>query len=76
MTGTILYTVAAIALYLLSDWILNQIEIKRGKRLEHRSLIFFAIILVLALSSFSLIERMSESQTGDQSNTAIEAAGN
>ncbi len=76
MTGTILYTVAAIALYLLSDWILNQIEIKRGKRLEHRSLIFFAIILVLALSSFSLIERMSENRTGDQSNPAIEAAGN
>ncbi len=76
MTGTILYTVAAIALYLLSDWILNQIEIKRGKRLEHRSLIFFAIIMVLALSSFSLIERMSESRTGDQSNTAIEADGN
>ncbi len=76
MTGTILYTVAAIALYLLSDWILNQIEIKRGKRLEHRSLIFFAIILILALSSFSLIERMSENRTGDQSNTAIEAAGN
>ena len=75
MTGTIFYTVAAILLYLLSDWILNQIEIKRGKRLEHRSLIFFAIILVLALSSFSLIERMSESRTGDQSNTAIKDTG-
>ena len=75
MTGTILYTVAAIALYLLSDWILNQIEIKRGKRLEHRSIIFFAIIMVLALSSFSLIERMSESRTDDQSNTAIKDAG-
>jgi hypothetical protein len=75
MTGTILYTVAAILLYLLSDWILNQIEIKRGKRLENRSLIFFAIILVLALSSFSLIERMSESPTGDQSHTAIKDAG-
>jgi len=76
MTGTILYTVAAILLYLLSDWILNQIESKRGKRFEHRSLIFFAIILVLALSSFSLIDRVSESRTGDQSNTEIEAAGN
>jgi hypothetical protein len=75
MTGTIFYTVAAILLYLLSDWILNQIEIKRGKRFENRSLIFFAIILVLALSSFSLIERMSESRTGDQSHTVIKDAG-
>jgi NADH:ubiquinone oxidoreductase subunit 6 (subunit J) len=58
MFGIILYTVAAIVLYLFSDWVLNQIEIKRGTRLEHRSLIFFVIIMVLALSTFSLIERM------------------
>ena len=55
----ILYTVAAVLLYLVSDWILNQIEIKRGERLEHRSLIFFVIIMVLAMSTFTLIERMA-----------------
>ena len=53
----IYFTVAAVLLYLLSDWILNQIEIRRGERLEHRSLIFFAIILVLSLVLFNLIQR-------------------
>lgn len=59
MTGMVLYTVAAIVLYLFSDWLLNQIEYRRGARLEHRSLIFFAIIMVLALTTFSLIERLA-----------------
>jgi hypothetical protein len=32
------------------------VEIAAGRRLEHRSLVFFAILLALALSSFSLIQ--------------------
>ncbi len=59
MLQAIAYTVAAVVLYAVSDWILNQIEIKRGKRLEHRSLVFFAIILALALGTFSLLERLT-----------------
>ncbi len=51
----IYYTLTGIALYVLSDWILQRLEIKLGKRLEYRSLIFFGIILTLALISFSLI---------------------
>jgi NADH:ubiquinone oxidoreductase subunit 6 (subunit J) len=54
----IYYTVAAVLLYLVSDWILNRIEIRRGERLEHRSLIFFAIILVLAMAVFNLIQQL------------------
>jgi len=50
------YTLAGLILYALSDWILGQIETRRGKRFEQRSLIFFVIILVLALSSFKAIE--------------------
>ncbi len=53
------YTVAGIVLYLGSDWILNRIELSRGKRFEHRSLIFFGIILVLAMGSFKIIERLA-----------------
>ena len=52
------YTLAAIILYLLSDWILVSIERWRGNVLPQRSLIFFAIILVLALTSFKLIALM------------------
>jgi len=50
------FTVAAIFLYLGSDWILNQVENRRGARFEHRSLIFFAIILVLSLALFNLVQ--------------------
>ena len=53
------YTIAGIVLYLGSDWILNRIEISRGKRFEHRTGIFFVIILVLAVVSFRIIEHLT-----------------
>ena len=52
----IYYTIAGIVLYLGSDWLLNRFEMSRGKRFEHRSAIFFVIILVLAVGSFQMIE--------------------
>ena len=55
------YTIAGIVLYLLSDWILSKVEEMRGEAFEQRSLIFFAIIAVLALSSFKAIEMMMAS---------------
>ena len=54
------FTLVAIALYLVSDWLLERVEVAMGKRLEHRSLIFFAILLSLALVTFSIIQ----AQTG------------
>ena len=56
----IYFTIAGIALYLLSDWILNRIELARGERLQYRSVYFFFIILVLALVSFNLLSRWQE----------------
>jgi hypothetical protein len=53
------YTIAGIVLYLGSDWILNRMEISRGKRFEHRTGIFFVIILVLAVVTFRLIEYLT-----------------
>ena len=52
------YTVTAVLLYLLSDWILNKIETYYGKRFEYRSVIFFAIIAILATGSFEMIDRV------------------
>ena len=49
------FTLVAIILYLAANWMLERVEVAAGKRLEHRSLVFFAILLVLALSSFTLI---------------------
>jgi hypothetical protein len=51
------YTVAGIVLYLAADAILNRIEVRRGRRFEHRTLIFFFILLALALVAFQLIQR-------------------
>jgi len=50
------FTLAALALYVISDRIVDVIERRRGERLQNRSLLFFVIILVLAVVSFSAIE--------------------
>jgi NhaP-type Na+/H+ or K+/H+ antiporter len=55
------YTLAGLILYALSDWILKQIEKWRGEQFEQRTLIFFVIILVLALTSFKAIELITTS---------------
>ena len=49
------YTIAAVVLYLVSDYILNTIEMKMGKRLPSRSFFFLIIITILAMVSFSFI---------------------
>jgi cytoskeletal protein RodZ len=50
------YTLAGVILYVVSDWILKQLERRRGRVFEHRTLIFFGILLALALLSFQLIQ--------------------
>ena len=52
--------VVGIVLYVISDWIVNRIEIFVGRRLEQRTLIFFGILLVLAVGSFALIRHLTE----------------
>ncbi len=53
------FTLAAVLLYFGADWILNRIEFAAGRRLEYRSIIFFAILLIMALTSFALIRHFS-----------------
>jgi predicted PurR-regulated permease PerM len=69
----IYYTIAAVILYELSDYILNKIEIKMGKRLPQRSFYFLIIITVLSLVSFSVIRTaFYQPQTTQQTvNTPI-----
>lgn len=52
----IIYTLVAAGLYFTSDWILDRLEVSRGERFKNRSIIFFAIILVLAFISFNFIK--------------------
>ena len=49
------FTLVAAILYLGSNWILERIEVAAGKRLKNRSVVFFGILLTLALVSFSVI---------------------
>ncbi len=70
------YTVAAIFLYLVSDWILNRIETRLGRRFENRSLVFFVIILVLSVALFNLIRQFqpapTPAETAPNTNTDTE----
>ena len=59
--SAVYFTIVAALLYLFSDWLLQRLEISAGRRFEHRSLIFFAILLSLALTSFSLIQQYTGS---------------
>ena len=54
--SVVYFTIVAIILYFAADWLLERVEVAVGRRLEHRSLIFFVILLTLALTSFSLIQ--------------------
>jgi hypothetical protein len=54
----ILFTVVAAVLYLVADRLLNVLELRAGRRFEYRSLIFFAILLPLAVLAFAVIQRL------------------
>ncbi len=56
MTELLLFSLNAIVIYLLSDWLLRQVEKRRGEVLKHRQVVFFVIFLVLALASFRLLK--------------------
>jgi hypothetical protein len=55
----IYFTVIAVGLYFGADALLNWLERKRGARFENRQVVFFAIILPLALATFWLIRLFS-----------------
>ena len=53
------FIAVGIALYFLADWILRRIEAALGRSLEHRTVVFFFILLASALLSFYLIRRFA-----------------
>lgn len=55
MLEAVYYTLTGILLYVVSDWILQRLELAAGRRFEQRTLLFFFILLALALVTFSLI---------------------
>ena len=56
MLEILVFTLNAIIVYFLADWILRQIEARRGAVLKQRQVVFFVIILTLALVSFQFLK--------------------
>jgi hypothetical protein len=52
----IYFTLVAAVLYLAANWIVDRIEVAAGRRFEYRSLLFFGILLTLALVTFGAIQ--------------------
>ena len=57
-----LFTLNAIVVYLVSDWLVRLIEKRRGEVIKQRQIIFFAIFLALALISFRLLKSLLGSE--------------
>ena len=58
MSELFLFTLNAIVVYLVSDWLVRLIEKRRGKAIKQRQVIFFVIFLSLALISFRLLKAL------------------
>ena len=58
MGQILLFTVVAVGLYFLADWIVRLIEERRGEPLANRSMIYFLIIFGLSVTSFEIIQRV------------------
>jgi len=52
------FTVIAVGLYFLSDWLLDRAERARGARFKHRDAIYFGIMLAAALLTFTLVNAL------------------
>jgi hypothetical protein len=58
MSELIIFTLNAIVVYLLSDWLVRVIERSRGRALKQRQVVFFVIFLALALLSFQILSNL------------------
>ncbi|HEY5645602.1 MAG TPA: hypothetical protein VIS76_06670 [Pseudomonadales bacterium] len=49
------YTLTGIILYVAADWLLRRLEARAGRIFEHRTLVFFGLLLSMALVAFAAI---------------------
>lgn len=61
MMEIVIFTLNAIVVYLVADWIVRLIETKRGEVLKQRQVVFFVIFLTLALTTFNLLQTILQS---------------
>ncbi|MEH6467180.1 MAG: hypothetical protein V7722_06075 [Porticoccus sp.] len=60
----VLFTLVAVVLYLFSDWLLRQVEMRRGAPFKNRSIIYFIIIFVLTLGTFEVLQYFLQQSAG------------
>lgn len=60
----IYFTLVAILLYFFSDWLLVNLERRRGKPFANRHVIFFVIIMSLSLVSFEALQTILQASAG------------
>lgn len=58
------FALVAILLYFLADWVVDRVERAAGRRFEHRSVLFFAVLLALAMLVFAAIHTVSDPASG------------
>ena len=58
MMEIVVFTLNAIVVYLVTDWIIRAMERKKGEALKNRQVIFFVIFLSLALISFNVLKTL------------------
>lgn len=51
------FVITAAVLYLAADRLLDALERRAGRRFAQRSLVFFALLLAMALVAFALIRQ-------------------
>jgi len=55
----IAFTLVAVVLYLACDRLLLFVEARMGRRITHRTLVFFVMLMSAALIGFALIRRIA-----------------
>jgi hypothetical protein len=61
MMEIVIFTLNAIVVYLVTDWIIRAMERKKGGAIKNRQVIFFVIFLSLALISFNVLKTLPTS---------------
>jgi hypothetical protein len=55
---TLYLAVMGIVLYFVADWLVDLSERAAGRRFEYRTLLFFSILLGLAVVTFWVLQRL------------------
>jgi len=58
MMEIVVFTLNAIVIYFIADWIIRAMEKRKGEVLKNRQVIFFVVFLSLALLSFNVLKNL------------------